>query len=105
MSSFLNKISNSISSNASMVLGREAASKLTNALNNVIYNAKYKELLKSGNIIQLVSKNAHMSLQICASPNDNNRLIVLGKLSFYFNILLYPISFFSLCLFKKVMGK
>jgi len=83
MASFFNKVSNSISNNASIVLGRENVNKLTNALNNVIYNAKYREFLKPGNIIQLISKNSHMSLQICSSQNDSNRLIVLGLFIYF----------------------
>lgn len=53
--------------------------KLSNAVNRTIYNAKYREYAKTGNVVQLISKNSHMSLQICSSQNDPNRLIILGN--------------------------
>lgn len=79
MASFLNKLSNSITNTASSVIGRENATKLANSINKVVYSAKYRDILKPGNVVQLISRTSHMSVQICASPNDLSRLIILGN--------------------------
>lgn len=79
MSKFLNKLSNSITNNASIVIGRENLNKISNSINRAIWTSKYREDMKPGNIVQLISKNSHLAVQICASINDPNRLIVLGN--------------------------
>lgn len=79
MASFLNKVTNSITNGASTVLGRESLAKLSNSINSTFFNTKYKEFLKPGNIVQIISRSSHMSIQICSSQNDPNRLIVLGN--------------------------
>lgn len=79
MASFLNKVTSSITSGASTVLGRESMAKLSNSINRTFYNSKYKEFLKPGNVVQLISRTSNLSIQICCSQNDPNRLIVIGK--------------------------
>lgn len=79
MSKFLNKLSNSITNNAGVLIGRENLSKISNSINRAIWTSKYREDMKAGNIVQLVSRNSHQAVQICASQNDPNRLIVLGN--------------------------
>ncbi len=80
MSSFVNKIANSVTNTTSMFVGRETMNKLTNGLNRSIFiKSKYRDFMKNGNTIQLLSKNSHMSLQICISQNDQSRLILFGN--------------------------
>ena len=79
MSSFMNKISNTVTNKGGMILGRGNLTKLTNSINQTLFKAKYREFLKVGNTIQLVSKNSHMSLQICSSMNDPGRLVLMGN--------------------------
>lgn len=77
--SFFNKLSNNITNKASSIIGRENLTKLSNAINRGIFSAKYRDFLKAGNVVQIISKNSRMSVQICASKNDANRLIVQGN--------------------------
>ena len=79
MASFVNKIVSSVTNNTSTIIGRENMTKISNSLNRTFKQAKYRDFLKSGNVIQLISKTSHNSLQICASQNDPNRLILLGN--------------------------
>ena len=79
MASFVNKIVSSVTNNTSTLIGRENMTKISNSLNRTFKQAKYRDFLKSGNVIQLISKTSHNSLQICASQNDPNRLILLGN--------------------------
>lgn len=75
----LNKASNSLVNNLGTFIGRENATKLTNAANQAIFKANYRDLMKAGNVVQLIAKLSGQSVQICASQNDPNRLIVLGN--------------------------
>jgi hypothetical protein len=76
----LNKASNSLVNGLGTVIGRENATKLTNAVNQTfIVKTSYRDIMKAGNIIQLLAKTSEKSIQICASQNDANRLIVLGN--------------------------
>jgi hypothetical protein len=79
MSSFVNKIASTVTNKTSSIIGRENLNKLTNGLNRSLIKSKYREYMKNGNTIQLISKNSHMSLQICKSQNDSNRLVLFGN--------------------------
>jgi hypothetical protein len=80
MSSFVNKIASTVTNKTSSIIGRENLTKLTNGLNRSLFlKSKYRDYMKNGNTIQLISKNSHMSLQICKSQNDQNRLVLFGN--------------------------
>lgn len=79
MSSFINKIASTVSNSASSIVGRDNMTKLTNSINRSIIRSKYREYMKHGNVVQLISKTSHQSLHICTSKNDVNRLILLGN--------------------------
>ena len=78
MSSFANKLANSITSKGSVIIGRGPLTKLTNSLNKAFFKNKYREFMKPGNLVQICSKTSHCSLQICQSRNDAQRLILMG---------------------------
>lgn len=78
MASYVNKIANTITNKTGSLIGRENLTRLTNSLNQS-NKSKYRDYLTNGNVIQLISKTSHMSLQICASQNDPSRLILLGN--------------------------
>lgn len=75
----LNKASNSLVNNLGTFIGRENATRLTNAANKAIFKANYRDLMKAGNVVQLIARLSEQSIQICASQNDPNRLIILGN--------------------------
>jgi hypothetical protein len=77
--SFVNKVANSLTSKGSLIIGRGPLTKFTNGINKALFKSKYREFMKPGNLVQLCSKNSHMSLQICASQNDAQRLILMGN--------------------------
>lgn len=79
MSSFINKLSSNITNTAGSIVGRENLTKFSNSINRTFKKSKYRDYMKQGNVVQLISKNSHMSLQICTSRNDPNRLILLGN--------------------------
>lgn len=79
MSSFINKLSSGLTNTAGSIVGRENMTKFSNSINRTFKKSKYRDFMKAGNVVQLISKNSHMSLQICASRNDPNRLILLGN--------------------------
>jgi hypothetical protein len=80
MSSLVNKITNKVTNASSSIIGRGNMTKLTNSLNQSLFvKSKYRDFMKQGNVIQLISKSSHMSLQITKSPNDPNRLILSGN--------------------------
>ncbi len=79
MASFVNKMMSSVTNSTSSLIGRENLTKLSNTINRTFKSSKYREFLKAGNVVQLISKNSHMSLQICSSQNDVNRLILLAN--------------------------
>lgn len=79
MSSFVNKLANSVTNKSSLLIGRENLAKITNSINKTLFSAKYREFIKAGNTIQLVSKFSHMCVQICCSANDSSRLILYGN--------------------------
>jgi len=80
MSSLVNKITNKVTNASSSIIGRGNMTKLTNSLNQSLFvKSKYREFMKQSNVIQLISKSSHMSLQITKSPNDPNRLILSGN--------------------------
>lgn len=80
MSSFINKFASSVTNTTGSIIGRENLTNLTNSINRgFVFKSKYRDYIKPGNVVQLVSKNSHMALQICASRNDPNRLILLGN--------------------------
>jgi hypothetical protein len=69
---------NSITNNTASIIGRENLTKLSNSINKTFLKSKYRDYLKPGNTVQLISKVSHMSLQICASVNDSSRLVLNG---------------------------
>jgi hypothetical protein len=79
MASYVNKLANAVTNKTSSLVGRENLAKLTNSINRSLFSSKYRDYLLSGNCVQLISKSSHMTLQICASPNDPNRLILMGN--------------------------
>lgn len=79
MTSFINKLASSVTNTAGSIVGRENLTKLTNSINRTIKKSKYRDFMKAGNVVQLISKTSHQSLQICTSRNDPNRLILLGN--------------------------
>lgn len=80
MSSFINKVASTITNTTGSVIGRDNITKLSNSINRgILLKSKYREFMKGGNVIQLISKSSHMTLQICQSQNDSNRLILLGN--------------------------
>jgi hypothetical protein len=79
MSSFINKFANTVTKTTSSLVGRDNATKLTNSLNKTLFSSKYRDFMKAGNTLQIISKTSRMSLHICVSQNDPNRLILLGN--------------------------
>jgi hypothetical protein len=79
MSSFVNKIANSVTSGTGSIIGRDKVTRLTNVLNKSITKSKYRDFMKRGNTVQVISRSSHMSLHICVSQNDASRLILLGN--------------------------
>lgn len=79
MSSFLNKIASNVTNTAGSLVGRENLTKLSNSINRTFKKSKYRDFMKPGNVVQMISKSSHQSLQICASRNDPGRLILLGN--------------------------
>jgi hypothetical protein len=79
MSSIVNKIANSVTSGTSSLIGRDKVTRLTNTLNKGLTKSKYRDLMKRGNTVQIISRSSHMSLHICVSQNDASRLILLGN--------------------------
>ena len=79
MSTIMNKIANKITNQTGSLLGRENLNKLTNSLNKVFWKSKFRDYLKAGNIIQLISKTTKMSIQICASNEDPQKLFLIGN--------------------------
>lgn len=78
MTSFLNKVANSVTSGTSSLIGRDKVTRLTNSLNKVV-KSKYRDFMRAGNTVQIISRTSHMSLHICVSQNDTTRLILLGN--------------------------
>lgn len=79
MASFINKLASSVTNSAGSLVGRDNMTKLTNSINRTIKKSKYRDFMKPGNVVQIISKTSHQSLQICTSRNDPNRLILLGN--------------------------
>lgn len=79
MTSHINKLMNTITNKSASFIGRENLTNMSNSINKIFSKAKYRDFLKAGNTIQLISRNSHRSLQICASQNDPNRLILNGQ--------------------------
>lgn len=80
MSSFINKIANTVTNSTGSIIGRDNLTKLSNSINrSFVFKSKYRDFMHTGNVVQIISKKSHMSLQICASRNDPNRLILLGN--------------------------
>lgn len=79
MSSHINKLMNTITNKSAIIIGRENLASMSNSINKMISKSKYRDFMKSGNIIQLISRNSHRSLQICSSLNDPNRLVLNGS--------------------------
>lgn len=80
MSSFINKVASTVTNKTSNLVGRENLNKLTNGINKAFFvKSKYRDIMKHGNTIQLLSKNSHMSLQMSRSQNDPNRLVLFGN--------------------------
>ena len=78
MSSFANKLANSLTSKGSTLIGRGPLTKLTNSINRALFKNKYRDFMKPNNLVQICSKSSHCSLQICQSRNDASRLILMG---------------------------
>ncbi len=78
MTSHINKLVNTITNKSALVIGRENLTKLSNSINKTFLKSKYRDFLKAGNTVQIISKVSRMSLQICSSQNDPNRLILNG---------------------------
>lgn len=77
MSSFINKMANSVTNGASSIIGRTNATKLTNSINQSLFvKSKYRDFMKNGNTIQLLSKNSHCSLQIMRSTNNDGLIVI-----------------------------
>ena len=80
MSSFINKFANSVTSGTSSLIGRDKVTRLTNSINKGLFRgSKYRDYMKLGNTVQLISRTSRMSLHICISQNDSSRLILLGN--------------------------
>lgn len=79
MASYLHKLANTVTNSTSGIIGRGNMTKLANSLNQIFTTTKYRDYMKAGNTIQLISKTSRLALQICASQNDPNRLILLGN--------------------------
>lgn len=80
MSSFFNKIASQITNTTGSLVGRDNVTRLTNSINQSFYTkSKYRDFLKQGNVVQLLSKTSHRALHICPSPNDPSRMILLGN--------------------------
>lgn len=80
MSSFFNKIASQITNTTGSLVGRDNVTRFTNSINQSFYSkSKYRDFLKHGNVVQLLSKSSHRAMQICASPNDPSRMILLGN--------------------------
>ena len=79
MASFLHKVANSVTNSTSGIIGRGNMTKLANSINQIFTTTKYRDYMKAGNTIQLISRTSRLAVQICASQNDPSRLIVLGN--------------------------
>lgn len=80
MSRLINKVANSVSSTTSSIIGRDNVTKFTNSINKGLFlKSKYRDFLRAGNTVQIISRCSHMSLHICVSQNDSTRLILLGN--------------------------
>lgn len=80
MSSFFNKIASQITNTTGSLVGRDNVTRLTNSINQSFYSkSKYRDYLKQGNVVQLLSKTSHRALHICPSPNDPSRMVLLGN--------------------------
>ncbi|RMZ94341.1 hypothetical protein BpHYR1_027947 [Brachionus plicatilis] len=80
MSSFFNKIASQITNSTGSIVGRDNVTRLTNSINQSFYTkSKYRDFLKQGNVVQLLSKSSHRALHICSSPNDPSRMVLLGN--------------------------
>ena len=78
MSSFVNKLASSITNSTGSLIGRDNLAKLSNSINKVISKSKYRDYLKAGNIVQLVSKTSKKSVQVCSSNENQNNLLIYG---------------------------
>ncbi|CAF1000005.1 unnamed protein product [Brachionus calyciflorus] len=80
MSSFINKLASSLTDKTSGLVGRDNLAKITKVINKGISaSSKYRDFMKAGNVVQFISQSSKMTLQICQSQNDPNRLILLGN--------------------------
>lgn len=79
MASHLNKFVNTLTNKSAIIIGRENLANMSNSLNQIFSKSKYREFMKPGNVIQLVSRSSHRALQICSSLNDPNRLVLNGQ--------------------------
>ena len=79
MAFIVNKITDSVTNATGSIIGRENLTKLSNSLNKTIYSeSKYRQFVKHGNVIQLVSRNSLRSLQIVRSIHNPTQLIIVG---------------------------
>lgn len=78
MASFVNKLANSITNSTGSIIGRENLAKMSNSINQAFNKNKYRDLLRNGNVVQLLSRNSHKALEICSVPNYPTKLAVYG---------------------------
>ena len=78
MSSYMNKIANTLTNKTSGLIGRDNMINFTNVLNRSVLGrtAKYRDIIKaadnSSTPVQLVSRKSHLALQIAGDPHTDD---------------------------------
>jgi len=70
MAFLINKFSNAVTNATGSIVGRENLAKLSNSINQSLFiKSNYRKHIRSGNVVQLISRNSNQSLQICQNLN------------------------------------